>query len=317
MGIALRTFVTRLATPALLVTMVVLERMYGGDSIPAWMANAAVKTGAGVPHTVQALIALQLAGTAFALLVSSVATAVAWVLFTLLALTGLAELSAVFSAPGNTALPTAVWLIPLVVLAIGVLGLWAMAATSDAARAARAASPPARFTVWRLLLGVVIVAVSLGIGARTDVAERTTFMVGGVETVVFDPETWVGKTLPASGLARYLPALTPLTLESTKWIVFYQPSCGRCHEVFDAYFAGDQLMTVIAVKVPHAPDEQVLASDQRGEVTCTNCAFLSLPSGRKWLGITTPTIVKVENGTITCVEHVNYDRCRKGSDVVE
>jgi hypothetical protein len=104
-------------------------------------------------------------------------------------------------------------------------------------------------------------------------------------------------------------------MEGTKWIVFYSPTCGRCHEVFRAYFAGPQNGEVIAVRVPHAPGEEVLKSDQPEDVECEGCDRLTLPDGKRWI-VTPPTIMKVEGGTITCVTSADYDRCRKGSEAM-
>lgn len=313
----LRIVLTRIATPAVLVLLTVLEKVYGGDGLPAWLANMAIKTGAGVEHAVQVLMAVQLTGAAVAVIFRRVAPAVAWITFVALSFSGLAELSAVFMAPGNTVVPMRFWLVPLVQLAVGVAALWGVVSTAEQARIARMSQPPARVTVWRVLLVVCIATVAAGVASRTSISARNVTLLQGVETVVLDPDTWEGKTIPGTGLAQFLPALTPLTLEGTKWIVFYQPSCGRCHDVFRTYFAGDQLKTVFAVQVPHAPNEKVLESDQRGEVECDNCTFLSLPKGRQWLGLTTPTIVKVENGKVVCVEAINYSRCRKAPDELE
>jgi hypothetical protein len=72
---------------------------------------------------------------------------------------------------------------------------------------------------------------------------------------------------------------------------------------------------VIAVRVPHAPGEEVLKSDQPEDVECEGCDRLTLPDGKRWI-VTPPTIMKVEGGTITCVTSADYDRCRKGSEAM-
>jgi hypothetical protein len=163
--------------------------------------------------------------------------------------------------------------------------------------------------------GIVVCAIGFGIAGRLDLAARTNARIGdnGVETVVLNPSEWVGMTLPQTGLSRQIPALTPLTLEGTKWIVLYSPTCARCHEVFRAYFAGPQNGEVIAVAIPHAPGEEVLKSDQPEDVACEGCERLTLPEGKRWI-VTPPTIIKVEGGKITCVTSSDYDRCRKGSE---
>ncbi|MFM9170303.1 MAG: hypothetical protein ACKOTD_09355, partial [Phycisphaerales bacterium] len=93
----------------------------------------------------------------------------------------------------------------------------------------------------------------------------------------------------------------------------YRPSCGRCHQVMDTYFAGPQDGSVIAVTVPYGPGEEFVPGEVAEEVACEGCDRLELPSKRRWI-ITTPTIAKVEDGIITCVTWTDYDRCRAASE---
>ena len=56
---------TRILVPVLLLACVLLEWSRGGDSLPTWVANLAVKTGLGADRALRILIALQLTGAAW------------------------------------------------------------------------------------------------------------------------------------------------------------------------------------------------------------------------------------------------------------
>ncbi len=312
MRATLRIAISRAVVPLLLVIVASIVIWKGGNCLPNWLANASVRTGVGVDAAVKLLVGAMFAAAALAVLYRRLAVPIAWVTLVSMAFVGLAELSALFAAPGEGVLPVLAWLLPLIALVLGALGVWGLGSTAPTKEEA-AAIESGRVTPWRVLVAIVVLAVSAGVAARLTVQPRDARQVGGIEFVDLDVASWVGKTLPATGLARRLPDVTRLTLEGTKWIVFFQPSCGRCHDVFRVYFAGDQEGSVIAIEVPHAPDSSVLESDQPEEIECTNCARLTLASGVHW-GITTPTIVKVEEGIVTCVTSSDYGRCREGSD---
>jgi hypothetical protein len=222
----------------------------------------------------------------------------------------LAELSAIIAAPGNRALPGHVWTGPLISAALGGGGLWVLARPHTTVPAA------ARFTVWRLAGMLALFMVAFGIAGRMSVAPRTDVSLGagGVEAISLDASQWVGKSFAAAGVAIHAPLITPATLSGTKWVVFYRPNCGRCHQILDTYFAGPQDGNVIAVKVPYGPGEEQSPADTPEEVRCEGCERIELPGGKRWI-ITTPTIAKVEDGVITCVTWTDYDRCRTPSEI--
>lgn len=305
-----RTIVERIAAPAALAACAAIEFVVGGNALPQWTVNVATKTGIGPDGMLRGLIALQMTGAAFALVFARLRTSIAWLAFVAFSFSGLAELSALVNAPGDRMLPPTAWIAPFTALAVGVAGI---AVLAKSAPAPRAAVRP--LGAWQVFVGLFIAAGSVGIAGRATLAPRTAAtapMAGSVETVMLNIDEWVGRTIPETGLGSHLPLLTAATLEGTKWIVFYQPSCGRCHEVFRAYFRGPQGSSVIGVVVPHAPDADVLPSDQPSDVECEQCIRMSLPEGTRWI-ITTPTIVKLEGGRITCVTNNDYDRCRPGS----
>ena len=300
----------RIAIPTLLLTCVAIEWSRGGDSLPNWLANLSVKTGAGSDKALRILIAVELCGALFAFLSSGLSRRVAWLTGIAFAFSGLAELSAIINAPGDAAVPASMWIAPIVGLAIGA-GTLALLMRPNAAPA-----PRGRISALKVIGAVAIAAFAFGLAGRLDLAPRTNsrFSSSGAEMVVLNPSEWVGMTMAEAGIARHVPSLTPLTLEGTKWVVFYSPTCGRCHEVFRTYFSGPQEGNVIAVLVPHGPGVTVLPSDQPADVECTGCERVSLPDTKQWI-ITPPTIVKVENGRVTCVTSTDYDRCRTPADV--
>ena len=111
--------------------------------------------------------------------------------------------------------------------------------------------PRSRISALKVIGAVVIGMIAFGISGRLELSPRTNSRFGsnGAETVVLNPDEWVGMTMAEAGIARHVPQLTPLTMEGTKWVVFYSPTCGRCHEVFRTYFSGPQAGSVIAVGV--------------------------------------------------------------------
>lgn len=314
---SLRWWTVRVGAPLLLLGQAASEFLWGGNAVSRWVVGFATKTGIGLERTVRGMIALQIIAIAFAVLFPYTANAIAWITFIGLAFGGLAELSALVNSPGAAPLPAGVWILPIGCLALGALGIALLGRSAPEPKL-----PRAPVTAWRIFIGLFVVGGALSIAARVVVPERAPDSIGtantaaagtnGIENVVFNPEEWVGHTIPETGLGRYLPKLTPATLEGTKWIVFYQATCGRCHEVFRAYFGGPQHDEVVAVAVPPPPDAPAAHSDQPKEIECEECLLLALPEGKRWI-ITTPTIVKVEAGKVTCVTSSDYDRCRSGT----
>ncbi len=306
----MRTPLTRVIVPVALAWIAFEAHRSGGDVLPNWLANLSVKTGLGVDRAVRLVTAFAIVGAVLGLLSARRAPRVAWITCAALAFTALAELSAIIAAPGNRALPGHVWTGPLVCAAIGGGGLWVLSRPHAAAPAA------ARFTAWRLAGMLALLMVAFGVAGRMTVTPRTDVSLGagGVEAVSLDASQWVGRSFAAAGVAAHVPLITPATLSGTKWVVFYRPNCGRCHQILDTYFAGPQNGNVITVKVPYGPGEEQSPADAPEEVRCDGCERIELPGGKRWI-ITTPTIAKVEDGVITCVTWTDYDRCRTPSEI--
>jgi hypothetical protein len=295
----------RASVTAALLACVAIEVARGGDSLPTWLANVSLKTGLGPDRALRVLLALQAAAAIIAAAPGALWRPVAWLTGGALAFSGLAELSAIVNAPGTAPVPAGTWIAPAAGLAVGSALLWAMG------RPGTAPGPARRIGAWTVLGTLALLTVSLAVSARLPLAERTKSSTGadGIETIVLNPDEWIGRTAAEAGIARHVPQLTALTLEGTKWVVFYSPRCGRCHDVFNVYFKGDNKGEVIAVEVPPATGEKLLESDQPGEVECINCERLSLPAGPRWV-LTPPTIVRFEEGKVACVTWSDYTRCR-------
>ncbi len=315
-----RQLLTRIAAPAVLLAMATSGFLMGGNSLAHWTVGIATKTGLGVERSVRVLMAAQLIAAAYGLLFPGLSVAIAWITFGALAFTGLAELSSLVAAPGDGPIAGSLWVMPLAALAIGAAGMVLLGRT----RAPADEGPAPALNAWRVFIGLFVIGGALSIAARVVVSERTppngfavhpasAVMPRGVESIVLNTEEWIGKTIPETGLGRFVPELTAATLEGTKWIVFYQPSCGRCHEIFRVYFKGPQHQETIALIVPRQPDVEEAVSDQPADVECEECIRLALPEGKRWI-LTTPTILKVENGRITCATSSDYTRCRRASD---
>ena len=302
----MQTKVLRAAVPAVLIACVAIECWRGGDALPTWIANLSLKTGLGPDRALRIVLALQLAGAVVALAWTRFVRPVSWAAGTAMAFSGLAELSAIVNAPGTGAVAPSTWLAPLAGLAAGAGILWALTRPAQPGGTA-----PPRVGSWTVLGVLAVLTLSLVVSARLPLSERTRGTTGadGVETVVLNPDEWIGMTAAEAGIARHVPQLTAMTMEGTKWVVFYSPRCGRCHDVMKVYFAGDNRREVIAVEIPTAPGDVLAETDQPSTVECENCERLSLPSGKRWV-ITPPTIVRFENGKVACATSSDYTRCR-------
>ena len=208
-----RTIVERIAAPAALLACATIEFVAGGNALPQWTVNLATKTGIGTDGMLRGLIAAQAIGAAFALIFPRLRTPIAWFAFVAISFSGLAELSALVNAPGDRMLPPTVWIAPFGVLAIGVAGV---AVLSKVPPPPRAASRP--LGAWQVFVALFVAAGAIGIAGRATLAPRTAGsapMPGSVETVMFNIDEWVGRTIPETGLGKHLPLLTAATLEGT------------------------------------------------------------------------------------------------------
>lgn len=299
---------SRFAAPALLLALGAWATWRGGDALPSWIANLSTKTGLGPDRMLRILVAAALAGATVAAASAAFAGAIAWATGAALAFSGLAELSAIVNAPGDSPVPAVAWASPLASLAAGATILAILSRPrSGSDRAPRPAA-------WGVLGALAAATAALAVAARIPFPQRTAAGTwsDGVPTVTLNPDEWLGMTASQAGIARHLPLLTPATMDGTVWVVFYSPDCGRCHQVFEAYFAGPQNGQVVAVRIPHVPGQTYVKTDQPEDISCDGCERLTLPEGTRWV-ITSPTIVRFQDGKVDCVTSADYTRCRQGS----
>ncbi len=132
-------------------------------------------------------------------------------------------------------------------------------------------------------------------------------------TIDLDMHTLDGRPLKDTPLLGYLPMLADLVTNEPTFLVFYNPECETCHTLFREHFALPRRELVIAVEIPPAPSMKVNASGDEGPlpIECLGCTHLSLPVGPNWL-IAPPTVLKIENGVITCVADRFKGNCFEG-----
>lgn len=156
---------------------------------------------------------------------------------------------------------------------------------------------------------------SMGATARLPIGDRPhprqAAASGEMEFVFPNPEQWIGDTIPSAGLGRVLPRLTADSLEGRHLVVFHSARCGRCHDLFRTFFSDGSHPEVIAVEVPPPREARLIESDQPESVQCLDCRRLVLPEGPAYFRHL-PMVLVVENGRITCVEHLEPERCLLG-----
>ena len=174
------------------------------------------------------------------------------------------------------------------------------------------AAPTAASSNGRVItVASIALVVSIAITARVslhDTIHAEDLSGQGFEPIELDTPSWIGRTLPATGIARHLPILTAKTLEGTSYIVFYNPHCSHCRELFETALANPNDARVIAVEVPPAQSQNIASGDDLGPIDCGTCDKLTLPMGPLWL-VDMPTLVRVENGVVTCVATKEFERC--------
>ena len=97
--------------------------------------------------------------------------------------------------------------------------------------------------------------------------------------------------------------------------MFYSRNCDHCEEMFHLDFAGRDDLTagVLAVEIPDADakiaaDGSLVRDGSEWPLPETACTFSRLPNGTNWI-ITAPLVVRMENGTITCINEGDHAPC--------
>jgi hypothetical protein len=282
----------RLGVPLLLIVLIALEIRSGVASLPAWLEGFGVRFEWSPESLFRGLVGVQ-AGLALSiLLLGRWSRRLALATMAGIAFAAIAELSALLGRDVET------WryLVPAILLAVSGAMLPALL------RNAPAAPGPNGSVAWRAIGLLAIVTIAFGLAARVPVSPLPGPVLGSFsgEVIELRPESWVGQTIPATGLAGHLPAVTPLTLEGRSAVVLYNPRCASCHELFDEWFADGAPFRVVAIQVPPESSAVLLESDLPEDVECPACERLTLRAGPLWI-VQPPVVAAVEDGVVTCV----------------
>jgi hypothetical protein len=294
----------RLGVALLLVAAAGFQWSGGTAWLPIWLGNMGLRFGLDGVDSLRVLIGLELTGAGLCLGIRRIGAKVAWACALVAAFVSLAELAAL-NAPGAVAAGSgaSVMVLPIVVLAVAVLFLVAKRSPSVAA-------PQSALSV--VVTSIIAFTAMMGIAARLPVentVKTEAFANQGLKAIDLAFESWKGRTFADAGVAKHLPRLTAETLEGDAIVVFYNPKCGQCHEVFDRWLASGRSEKIIAVMVPAADGAIEAAGDgDIGDINCPTCARLELPKGPTWL-ITTPSVAVLKDGVIRCTADKDFTSC--------
>lgn len=303
-SLGLREIHLRFAVACLLVGMAVLQWNGGTSWLPTWLANVGLRFELNGADSLRVLIGLELTAAGLCVVLRSLGAKVAWGCALATAFVSLAELAAL-NAPGAVAAGAgaSAMLVPAIVLAIAVLFLVTKTSPSDG---------PRQNALSSAVLAIVVFTIMMGVATRLPVentVKTEAFANQGLTAVDLAFESWKGRTFADAGVAKHLPRLTAETLEGDAIVVFYNPKCGHCHEVFDRWLAKGRNEKIIAVMVPAADGALEAAGDgDVGDINCPTCVRLELPKGPTWL-ITTPSVAMLKDGVIRCTADKDFTSC--------
>ncbi len=319
---------TRIVAAALLATLAFLP-LRAGTALPPWIIRLGDIGGMDGDHAARWVSAIFAATALLALLWPAIAPRAIAAGGGLAILAGLASIGGAAALAGTSSAAAAVLVASIVVCAVGVgCVVWL---------APRACAPTARrgtSVAWHLLGGIAALTLTLGLAAEVPVRSTRALMSatafeqspapqgqgdgagtkaetptgagssGGAQMITFELEAWEGRSLAETGLYAFLPELAALVREGTVYLVFYNPRCGQCHELFEAYFTGPLDDPVIAIEIPPPPGVIMAASDQPVDINCPNCQRLRLPETHAW-GVTPPAVVRIHDGEVECAVEAN------------
>ncbi len=291
---------------ALFCLVAALAQWNGGTAwLPIWLANLGVKFGLDGAQSLRVLVGAELALGAMILLLKGVAgqrlafsTAIA------AAFVSLAELAALNTPQASTAATGAIFVWPALSLVV------AMLLTVALSKSAAPTGHQSGVTV--AMLSLVTATIAFSIAGRVPISNTVkteAFSNQGLDAVDLAFESWKGRTFADAGVAKHVPQITAEVLEGDSIVVFYNPKCSHCHEVFNRWLSEPRSEKVIAVLVPAAEGATEAAGDgDIGDINCPNCVRLELPFGPNWL-ITTPAVAVVKDGIIRCTADKDFTAC--------
>lgn len=296
--------VVRVVVPVAAMALAVMHLRGGEQSLPIWIWKLAIRLDLDGITAVRLVAAFYAAIALVIALGPRLARPASMLAALLMALSAVAEVSALVSMgadPSAYAMPVAAF------AAAGVL------AGAISRLSPRATAAPVRLAPGTVLGPLAALLLTLGAAARLPVADRPRAVpsswASAQEQVLFrDLDRLVGRTLPESGLSRYQPLLTALTIEGRHLIVFYNPRCGDCQELFDLAFASGSHPEVVAVEVPPPAGVLVSEGDPPRQPECPDCVRTTLQPGPQYF-VKLPVVMTVENGRIRCASHDSPERC--------
>jgi uncharacterized membrane protein YphA (DoxX/SURF4 family) len=287
---------SRLLVPAWILVLAGLQIADGTtDVLPIWMIGMGHRLGADAVVILRLLLGAELLVAGLMLLIGRWSRMLAILSMCFACFSGIASISAAPES-GRT------WALSGAVVAISALLL------SLVTRGGRRRGTPLSLQ-WQLIgalaVGVIsaIVAVQLPIRLVDAGIDGRFRPVRPLNAVEIDLLNSVGRPLAECGIREHLPQLVAATMEGRSFVVFYNPRCGSCHDLFRDHFAGEVEGKVFAVSVPPPAGEELLPSDQPEEVTCDQCTFMRLEPGTIWQiePRVPPIVVVIQDGVIECV----------------
>ena len=286
----------RLLVPAWLLVMAGLQIADGTtDVLPIWMKGMAVRVHIEPTTALRILLGLELLFAGWMLLLGRWSQTLAIGAMAFACFSAIASISA---APDNR---QAVLVSAVVLVISGLLLLLLLRGEKR---------PAAPLSIQWQAIGALAVAVISSIIAiqvpmrLVDESIRGTFRPKRpLEVVELDFANGVGKPFADSGIRSHMPKLVAAALDGRSYVIFYNPRCGSCHDLFREHFQQTVDGKILAVRIPAAPDELLLPSDQPDEVECPQCTFYELPGDRVWQlePRVPPIVVVVDDGIVTCV----------------
>lgn len=279
-----------LIVAGMLVAVGIAQLRIGVECVPAPLVELAVFLFEWSPDAAsRTVVAIELA------LAAAVAVAgTRW-----LAIASLVAMAFVSLACVSAGMRAGAWLTPTLVLGACVGALWFASRAVDTRAALRRGLSPA----WTALLAIAAATIAARFSAgmafqspQQSEAEKK----ARVNAIDLDLKPYIGRAVADTPIATYLPRVAADLGQTTTFIVFYNPHCDACHNLFEAYFSQPRLERVIAVEIPPAADAILVDVDHHGPIQCPSCEFETLAPGPLWL-VAPPMTVKVEAGVITCV----------------
>jgi hypothetical protein len=153
------------------------------------------------------------------------------------------------------------------------------------------------------LLALVAVALAFGLPGHAAPAPAAAVRLPAAGYYLPDYASWVGRRYQDLDVAGFVVGAPADLAVGVQYVVFYRKDCDHCHDLLDAYFAGDLPVPTTAVAVP---ERNGFPTAGVKPMPCTQCRFAQLPTGCDWF-MKTPVLVRLNNGLVECAAEVDVD----------